>query len=197
MRNKTPNNFAKNDWNKSKFYNNSNSSRNNSDGHENSHNNTRYASKYCFGTNIQSADNESDQINLPAPPIDVAQRSSAKSVPENESSLANRAQAIDVNKFIVDSGCIRHVVSNKENFINFTPGNVGDIMIADGKKLCSQGLVDIKMNIDTQHRVTLKDVLYCPDLHSIILSVKKATENNIRVIFEKTHARSLKTTTQY
>lgn len=96
-------------------------------------------------------------------------------------------------------GCTRHVVSTKENFIILTPGNFGKIMIADGKKLRSQGLVDINMNTDSQHRVTLKGVLvlYCPDLHSNRKSVKKATENDIRVIIGKKHVRSLKATTQF
>lgn len=70
-----------------------------------------------------------------------------------------------------------------ENFSNFTPGNFWEITIVNDKKLKSQGFDDVKLKTDTQHYVTLKNVLYCPTYKA--MSVKRVTENNIKVTFEK------------
>lgn len=58
-------------------------------------------------------------------------------------------------------------------------------MIANEKKLTLQGIWDIKINTNPSHPVALKDVLYSTDLQRNLLSVKRATENNFKLIFDK------------
>lgn len=110
---------------------------------------------------------------------------SEENIPEYDSAFVNKTQMPNRTKYIIDSGCASHVVSTKVNFTYFTPGNFGEITIANGKKLKSQCPANVKLKIDTQHYVTLKNVLYFPDLQSNLLSVNKATENDIEIIFDK------------
>lgn len=63
--------------------------------------------------------------------------------------------------------------------------NFGKIMIVNGNKLDSCGMGDIKLHTNSSHQITLKDALYCSKLQSNLLSIKRATINDFKVIFEK------------
>lgn len=58
---------------------------------------------------------------------------------EHESFFINEAQVVNTNRFVVDSGCRRHVGFAREKFINFKSGNFESIMIGDRKSLISLG----------------------------------------------------------
>lgn len=152
------------------------------------HNNSKESSNFCFGSKEEKNYNINDLL------FPNENKILEDIILESDPVSAKKAQTTNTIKYIVDSGCTRHVVSTKENLCNFTPGNFGEITIADVKKLCSYGLGDENINTDSQHCVTLKNVLYCPDLQTSFLSVKKAKENNIKVIFKK--ARLSKTITR-
>ncbi|KMS93463.1 hypothetical protein BVRB_031230, partial [Beta vulgaris subsp. vulgaris] len=76
----------------------------------------------------------------------------------------------------VDSGASRHMTGNKGLLSNFVELlDAVKIVTADGRTICGIGTGDMK--VGRGKTVTLKDVLYVPDLKMNLLSVSAATAN--------------------
>lgn len=58
-------------------------------------------------------------------------------------------------------------------------------MTVGGNKLHSCDMGGNILVINLSHQIKLKDFLYCPELQCNLLSVKRAAEKYLKVIFEK------------
>lgn len=64
---------------------------------------------------------------------------------EHEPFLITEAQVIKTNKFVADSGCMRHLIFVKAKFINLKNGSFRIIMITVKKGLISRGVRNITL----------------------------------------------------
>lgn len=64
---------------------------------------------------------------------------SGENIPNFDLVYVNKTQTTNTTKYIIDSGCTRHVISTKENFSHFTPGNFGENDNRGRQEIVSQG----------------------------------------------------------
>lgn len=89
-------------------------------------------------------------------------------------------------KWIIDTGCTKHITNSISNLGWWNPCSE-DVILADGKTVKAKGhgegrIVGVRKDggrID----VTLKDVLYVPELSKNVLSVSQITEDGYSVVF--------------
>lgn len=88
----------------------------------------------------------------------------------------------------VDSGATSHMTNSRE-FFDKTFTSVEDkVTVANGKEVKVMGIGSGRVkcyNGNIMKIITLKNVLYIPDLHNSLLLVKKITENGFTVEFKK------------
>lgn len=89
---------------------------------------------------------------------------------------------------ILDSGCSRHMVANKDLFISLRPPPRSmHVKVANGQRV-GIGSVYLKARIRTDppqiRRYCLKNVLYVPALMANLISIISLTKNNCNVLFE-------------
>lgn len=91
--------------------------------------------------------------------------------------------------WIIESGSSSHISNSKEIFTNMTDTVETNIIVMNGNKLMSYNSGKAKIHTETidgkTKQITIKEVLYIPEIESNILSVSKATQNCCKVIFEK------------
>ena len=84
------------------------------------------------------------------------------------------------NCWIIDSGASQHMSNCKSNFINLCNLSAPiSVEIGDGCRLQATGVGNIKLNIilpQENKSVTLKNVLFVPELSCSLISVQKITE---------------------
>lgn len=90
--------------------------------YKNSQNNSKYSSSFCFGSKIETYD---DMKNFHP---HSENKPSGENISEFDPIFVNKTQTSNTTKYIIDSGCARHV-STKKKLYDFTPGNFGDITI--------------------------------------------------------------------
>ncbi|KFD64371.1 hypothetical protein M514_23395 [Trichuris suis] len=99
-----------------------------------------------------------------------------------------RAQIAKANGgWLIDSGCTPHM-TNDRSFFTELKENVGEVLLVTKEMTPAEGIGDGKVrcrlpngNIED---ITLRDVLYVPELGGGLMSVSKITKNGYRVIFE-------------
>ena len=88
--------------------------------------------------------------------------------------------------FVLDSGCSTHMCCDANLFQELKMGSFGDIMIASGETISSKGRGTVKVIAGIGLNIVeliLLNVLFVPELHTNLLSIRKITENNLSVIF--------------
>lgn len=89
--------------------------------------------------------------------------------------------------WLADSGASDHMSCDKIFFENLTLGVYGKITIANGESLKAEGIGTVKLTVGEHENpveLTLKDVLYIPTLSTNLLSIRKITQNKLRVLFD-------------
>ena len=77
------------------------------------------------------------------------------------------------SQFLLDSGAAAHVSSNRARFKTLHyASNLGKVVVASGEKLNIVAYGDIDIEVDGQI-VTLRNVLYVPDIKMNVISVKR------------------------
>lgn len=92
---------------------------------------------------------------------------------------------IITNKFVVNSDCTRHVGFVREKIIYFKSENNRSFITADKKRLTSRRVGNIAIDINSSQQATLKDVLCFSELQNNLLTVKRTTEKDFNVTFDK------------
>lgn len=88
--------------------------------------------------------------------------------------------------WIIDSGASAHMCARKELFFTFDPSTKGTVTVANGKHVPALGTGDIKLTVDTgiSHMpVTLRNVLWVPELNSNLISVNELGKKGHTVMF--------------
>ncbi|KAF2881527.1 hypothetical protein ILUMI_24645 [Ignelater luminosus] len=91
------------------------------------------------------------------------------------------------DNWYIDSGATVHVTNGTYGLINEKPCESKEISTADNGKIPinRMGNVELKIMIDEViHTVTVKNVMYAPDISTNLLSVSKITELGHTVIFD-------------
>jgi transposase InsO family protein len=86
-----------------------------------------------------------------------------------------------------DSGASSHMCSNRNFFVELNNKHKGQVVLADGQKLSTLGIGTGYLNceFDSQHnKIKVADVLFVPQLKGNLISVRKLTERQFKVVFE-------------
>ncbi|KAG4038276.1 hypothetical protein PC123_g26161 [Phytophthora cactorum] len=104
-------------------------------------------------------------------------------------SLTAQATSTFDSSWTVDSGCTSHVTQHAEWFISKTPAT-GNITVGGKSEIPIEGSGDVILQVTDskggKRLLTLRDVLYAPQLHYNLLSVAAAVEHDIRFTFQRT-----------
>ena len=91
-------------------------------------------------------------------------------------------------KWLVDSGASKPMCNDEKQFNSMTPLEKPEkIKVGDGFYLTAtmQGNIKLKLNVNGKIKmVTVRDVLYVPELSYNLLSVSKATDSGKQVLFQ-------------
>ncbi len=85
------------------------------------------------------------------------------------------------HNFYADSGGSSHFSNSKSNMTSIKPTNT-TIETANGT-MKAQAKGNLQINTKGGQTITLKEVLYCPDLTDNLLSISKLTDENLKVTF--------------
>lgn len=102
---------------------------------------------------------------------------------------ADEKYQINQIEWFIDSAATCHMTNNKSFFTILNNEHNGKIYLANGKPINTSGIGEgslkcVKEDGKSTH-ITIKNVLYVPELDSSLLSVKRLTENGYTVIFEE------------
>ena len=93
----------------------------------------------------------------------------------------------------MDSGSTSHLCNDKKLIWDLNLHNENNIIIANGLDLKAQRsgkiLLHTKIHNKQIKHVTLKDILFVPDVETNLLSLKKACDTDCVVIFEKNNCK--------
>lgn len=96
----------------------------------------------------------------------------------------------------LDSGASAHMTNDAKNLVDLEESKNGEVCLADGKKLPAGGSGTGKflaLNESGEKKtITLKKVLYVPELASNLLSVGKITDEGFEVLFTQSDCRIMK-----
>ncbi len=87
---------------------------------------------------------------------------------------------LKASNFIIDSGASKHMCGHKNQFSTLTyKENLGMVHTANDERLKIKGIGEIKIRpTNTQDTLTLKEVLYVPELEQNLFSVSACTSRN-------------------
>lgn len=91
-----------------------------------------------------------------------------------------------LQNWIVDSGASNHMCSNKSFFHRIKEGNFGNVVVANGNVLKSEGIGNVILTLgegETLNEFELQNVLYVQKLNSNLISVRMITQQNINISF--------------
>ncbi|UYV63822.1 K02A2.6-like [Cordylochernes scorpioides] len=91
-------------------------------------------------------------------------------------------------KWILDSGATSHM-STDINLLDDFQDDSRKITLLDDRFIKSNGIGTVEIYKDDNHLLTLKEVLYVPELNSNLISVSKITEDEKQIIFDENGAR--------
>ena len=95
---------------------------------------------------------------------------------------------VDKNLWIFDSGCTQHVCNDKSMFINMSEVSTPASMeVGDGTPLSVRGKGDVILQVvmpnKCSQKLTLRNVLFVPDMNHNLISVSQCTSKNKKVLF--------------
>jgi len=97
------------------------------------------------------------------------------------------AEAGSREKWFVDSGASVHMCCSKNFFTTFQQfACVQKVTLPDGNVVHGVGSGNVKWKNSRFNDVELRDVMLVPDFNQNLVSVKKMTEKNVTVTFNKT-----------
>lgn len=135
-----------------------------------------------------------DQLKKQSAPKHETQ-SKAKVCTEDEYCFNVGADSSD-DLWYLDSGASAHMTNNVEHIIDLEESRSGTVCLADGKKLPAGGSGVGKLVVmnsgGEKKNITLKKVLYVPDLASNLLSVGKIADEGFEVVFSRSDCRIMK-----
>lgn len=98
----------------------------------------------------------------------------------------NAKEAIDKNKWYLDSGCSNHMTHDKSKLLSYKPENGSmKISVANGEKLLVKGRGNAEPQVSENKKLILENVLHVPDLTMNLISVSDLTKKNYCVNFDK------------
>lgn len=111
---------------------------------------------------------------------------------ENKGDRANKEyscisflnKAMNCKKWIVDSGCTKHMTGIIEIFTNMKPHRC-TVVVANGEEIEAHAIGEIFLKIDEEYSLHLKNVLWVPDLNESLISVRQLTEEGYTLEFTK------------
>ncbi|GMF13226.1 unnamed protein product [Phytophthora lilii] len=110
-----------------------------------------------------------------------------KPIPPAISLTAQVSSTFDPN-WTVDSGCTSHVTQHAEWFVSKTTAT-GTITVGGKSEIPIEGTGDVVLQVTDSkggsRQLTLRDVLYAPQLHYNLLSVAAAVEHDFRFTFQR------------
>ncbi|KAL0430143.1 UNVERIFIED_CONTAM: Retrovirus-related Pol polyprotein from transposon TNT 1-94 [Sesamum radiatum] len=87
--------------------------------------------------------------------------------------------SVNMNEWLVDSGCTFHMTPFKEILTNYKSGKFGSVSMAN-EKLCDvHGYGDVCLNFENGFKITLKNVRYVPDLCHNLISCAALEEDRL------------------
>lgn len=96
----------------------------------------------------------------------------------------------DSSWWYIDSGASSHMTNEKSFFTKYTPLK-GEVELADGRKVCTYGtgtgILRCPLEDGRIMNITVKNVLFVPDLGYSLLSVKRLTNQGFEVNFNSKH----------
>lgn len=99
--------------------------------------------------------------------------------------LAFLTDRLGKQTWIIDRAKTSHISNSKVLFTDIKDAENSNVFIANGNAHNSYGPADAIINRKTSEGImTLKDVLFVPDIESNVLSVRKATQSGGKRIFE-------------
>lgn len=132
----------------------------------------------------------------------IVNSSSIKTQPRNRNQIANKIdenpnlignkdevcftliEDLNSNNWHIDSGASSHMCCNRELFTTFNDEIQGPIQVADGRTIKYIGKGDVRIMSVNNIPVTIKDVLYSPNINGNLLSVNQLTNRGLKVVFE-------------
>lgn len=89
-------------------------------------------------------------------------------------------------KWILDSGCTRHMSNSRENFVTFIEAR-GSVQLGDNDTITSIRYGNVRMatvTMGVKHILLLRSVLYTPDLMYNLIYISQVSRNNFKVIID-------------
>lgn len=96
-------------------------------------------------------------------------------------------QAFDSSMWLLDSGATAHMCSDRSMFTAFK-NNKQKIILAGNNSLIAEGVGEVQIKTE-QSDITLREVLYVPNMCGNFMSVARAVENGMKVNFDKNCAK--------
>ena len=89
----------------------------------------------------------------------------------------------DKDEWVIDSAATSHICGNKKFFESLNEFKVEDIYLADGSVLKSKGIGYGSLKTSRNY-ISLKNVLYVPEIQGNLISVRKIVENGLNLCFK-------------
>lgn len=89
--------------------------------------------------------------------------------------------------WIIDSGCSAHMTMKKQSLLNLRDVKNKSVTVANNSSIAVEGAGEVELELIVENKnshVTMKNVLYVPDLCANLLSVNQMTKNGNRVVFK-------------
>jgi len=100
--------------------------------------------------------------------------------------IAHANIVTDVNKWVVDSGAIRHICANKDAFTSYTTVGDGEelVYLGDSRTAVVSGKGKVMLKLTSGKTLALSDVLHVPNIRTNLISVALLSKGGIKVSFE-------------
>lgn len=99
------------------------------------------------------------------------------------------------NSWIIDSGATDHMSGCRDWFDSLTESPTKEVCVANGKPLAVNGKGNVLFTVNFNKKllnITLKDVMFVPDLTVNLISVSNLTEKNFKLTFTDTTCNVIK-----
>ena len=95
--------------------------------------------------------------------------------------IAHANIVTDVNKWVVDSGAIRHICANKDAFTSYTTVGDGEelVYLGDSRTAVVSGKGKVMLKLTSGKTLALSDVLHVPNIRTNLISVALLSKGEI------------------
>lgn len=98
----------------------------------------------------------------------------------------NTKQAINNDKWYLDSGCSNSMTHDRSKLVSYRPEKRSmKISVANGEKLLVKGRGNAEPQVGENEKLILENVLHVPDLSMNLISVSDLTKKNCSINFDK------------